>query len=431
MSENSRLIINGGHPLKGSLEASGAKNACLPIMAASILAHGVVELERVPNISDVRVMAQILREIGVKVEFDVPNNFMVLDSTEIVTTKTSEELVSRMNASFDTMGPLLARCGEGEVSMPGGCRLGDRRVDFHIDAFRKLGAEVVIEKGIVKARSNGLTGARIFFPWASVGATENVMMAATMAEGVTVMENCAREPEVTDLANFLVKMGASIEGIGTQTLRIQGVKEMRGTRHSVIPDRIEGCTYLMGAAITGGDVTINKFDAENSGYVLDLLQRIGQEVVVGDDYVRVIGKRPIKSLDDCTIVTAPYPGFPTDLHPQMVSLLALANGDSVLQESIFDRRFMYVMELVRLGADLVVSGPYVRIHGVERFQGAPVNASDIRAGSALVLAGLAAEGQTMVRHVKYIDRGYQNMEDKLVSLGADVKRVEWPLTEID
>ncbi len=423
----SRLVIKGGRPLVGSLEASGAKNACLPIMAASILAQGVVELERVPDISDVRVMADILREIGVKVKFDAALGHMQLDSSHLKTTRAPEELVRKMNASFDVMGPLLARCGEGEVSMPGGCRLGPRPVNFHIEAFKKLGAEVSIEGGFVKAKAKSLKGAHILFQSVSVGATKNAMMAATMAEGTTILEGCAREPEISDLAEFLIKMGAKINGIGTQTLQIEGVKKLHGAKHSIIADRIEGCTYLLGAVITGGDVTIEKFDAEYSGALLAQLEKAGQEVIVGDHFVRVKGCRPILPLE---IATAPYPGFPTDLHPQIVAALTLSNGVSALSETIFDSRFMYVMELVRLGADLLASGKYVRIRGVEKLVGAPVDAPDIRAGGALVLAGLAAEGETIIRGVKYIDRGYQQLEQKLTSLGAQIERVEGPLREV-
>lgn len=424
----SRLIIQGGVPLRGTLEASGAKNACLPIMAASILAQGEVELDRVPDISDVRVMAQILRQIGVQVDFDPLAGRMLLDSSQLKTTRAPEELVRRMNASFDVMGPLLARCGEGEVSMPGGCRLGPRPVNFHIEAFRKLGAEVKVEGGFVKAKSTGLVGGHILFPAVSVGATKNAMMAATMAKGTTILEGCAREPEISDLAHFLIKMGAKIEGIGTQTLRIEGVPRLHGAKHSVIADRIEGCTYLLGAVVTGGDITISNFKGAYSAALLEQLQTAGQEVEVGSDYVRVRGHRPILPLE---ITTAPYPGFPTDLHPQVVTMLTLAQGVSALAETIFDSRFMYVMELVRLGADLLASGKYVRIRGVDHLVGAPVDAPDIRAGGALVLAGLAAQGETVIRGVKYIDRGYQNLEAKLRSLGAKIERVERPLQELD
>ena len=424
----SRLIIEGGTPLKGTLEASGAKNACLPIMAASILAQGQVELERVPNISDVRVMASILDKIGVKVEFDAQAGHMLLDSSELTTTRAPEDLVRRMNASFDVMGPLLARCGHGEVSMPGGCRLGPRPVNYHIEAFRKLGAEVKVEGGFVTAQAKRLKGAHIIFPAVSVGATKNAMMAATMAEGTTILEGCAREPEISDLANFLIKMGAKISGVGSQTLRIEGVEKLHGAKHSIIADRIEGCTYLIGAAMTQGDLTIDKFEAEYSAAFLAQLEKAGQEVIVGEHYVRVKGRRPILPLE---IATSPYPGFPTDLHPQIVALLSIANGVSALAETIFDSRFMYVMELVRLGADLLASGKYVRIRGVEQLVGAPVDAPDIRAGGALVMAGLAAQGETIIRGVKYIDRGYQKLEQNLRSLGAKIERVEEPLKELD
>ncbi|MGM9991503.1 MAG: UDP-N-acetylglucosamine 1-carboxyvinyltransferase [Candidatus Bruticola sp.] len=426
-----RLVIHGGVPLTGSLEASGAKNACLPIMAASILAKGVVKLDRVPDISDVRVMADILRQIGVKVDFNPEVGRMVLDSSGEITTRAPEELVGSMNASFDIMGPLLARCKEGEVSMPGGCRLGPRPVNFHIEAFKQLGAEVELKGGFVKAKASKLKGTKIIFPSVSVGATKNAMMAATMAEGTTILEGCAREPEISDLANFLNKMGAKISGIDTQTLKIEGVKELKGTEqgteHSIIADRIEAGTYLLGAVITGGDVTVTNFKADKIEALLAQLVKAGQEVIVGDNYVRVKGRRPILPLEE--ISTAPYPFFPTDLHPQIVAALTLANGVSSLSENIFDSRFMYVMELVRLGADLLASGKIVRIRGVDHLVGAPVNAPDIRAGGALVLAGLAAEGETIVRGVNFIDRGYQHIEQRLSSLGADIKRVMEPLKE--
>ena len=425
-----RLVVRGGAPLIGSIDASGSKNACLPIMAASILAGEPVELERVPNISDVATMIKILTVLGVTVTFDKIRGHMVLDATDILTTVAPEEYVSRMNASFDVMGPLLARCGEGEVGLPGGCRLGQRRVNYHIEVFKKLGAEVTTTGGSVKAKvpSGRLKGALYTFPTVSVGATENAMMAAVLADGVTVLEGCAREPEVTDLANFLVTMGAKIEGIGTQTLRIEGVKKLHGTKYRVMADRIEACTYLVGAVMTKGDITVNKFESKYCRSFLDCLRQAGQEVIEGGDYIRVKGGRPILPLD---IVTAPYPGFPTDLHPPVVAMLALAEGVSSLQETIFDGRFMYIMELVRLGADLLCSGNYVRIRHVDHFVGAPVNAPDIRAGGALILAALAAEGESLIRGVRYIDRGYQNIEDMLKSLGGSIRRVTVPLTELE
>lgn len=423
----SRFVINGGIPLVGRIRASGAKNACLPIMAACILTDEPVELSRVPDISDVRVMASILSGIGVKVE-RFPGERMVLDASGIHTTTAPEELVRCMNASFDVAGPLLARFGHAEVSLPGGCRLGPRPVNYHIDAFNSLGAETRVEGGFVKVKATKLKGARHLFPSVSVGATENAMMAATLAEGVTVLEGCAREPEIIDLANFLVKMGAKIEGIGTQTLRIDGVDKLHGVSHDIMSDRIEGCTYLLAGAMTKGDVTVEGLNPEYVAAMLKQLKLAGQEVIVDGESVRLIGRRPILPLE---VATAPYPGFATDLHPPLVAMLTLADGVSCLSETIFNGRFMYVMELVRLGGDLLAEGHHVRIRGVKGLTGAPVDAPDIRAGGALVLAGLAAEGETTIRGVRYIDRGYQDLVGRFGQLGARIQRIDSPLCELD
>ena len=421
-----RLIIKGGHRLEGKIEVSGAKNACLPLMAASILSSEPVELERVPDISDVRIMVKILEGMGVTVEYNRQGH-MYIDSTTLNNTRAPEDLVVRMNASFDVMGPLLARHGHGEVSLPGGCKLGPRPVNLHIDAFKAMGAEVVKEGGFVKAKAPRLKGTRILFPKVSVGATKNSLMAATLAEGVTTLENCAREPEIIDLANFLVSMGAKIEGIGTQTLRIEGVSKLHGTKYAVVSDRIEAGTYLLAGAITEGEIFLENIDLNIIETFVLQMRQAGQEVIEENGGLRVIGHRPIKPLE---ISTAPYPGFPTDLHPPMAALLSLCEGISIIDETIFDGRYMYVMELGRLGADILVNGRTARICGVPKFVGAPVDAPDIRAGGALVLAGLAAEGETTIRGVRYIDRGYQHIEDRLRSLGADIVRVQEPLTPL-
>ncbi|NMA26150.1 MAG: UDP-N-acetylglucosamine 1-carboxyvinyltransferase [Burkholderiales bacterium] len=421
-----RLLIEGRYPLQGRLEASGAKNAALPIIAACLLTREQVVLDRVPTIADVWVMADILREMGVQVEFN-GNGTMVLDASDLATTTPPEDLVRRMNASFDVAGPLLAHHGEAQVSLPGGCKLGPRPVNLHLDAFRRLGAQVTSEHGFVKAKASRLRGAHILFPKVTVGATKNAMMAATLAEGVTVLENCAQEPEIVDLANFLVKMGARIEGQGSPKIRIEGVQELHGARHAIISDRIEGGTYLLAAAVTQGDITLEEFEPWLVESLLENLTKAGQKVTVLGNTIRVRGTHPIRPLE---IATAPFPGFPTDLHPPIVAMLALADGTSVLQETIFEGRFMYAMEMVRLGADLRVSDRNVVIRGVPRLTAAPVDAPDIRAGGALVLAGLAAEGETVISGVEYIDRGYQNLEDRLRHLGARVRRVEEPLKQI-
>ncbi len=420
-----RLVVQGGKPLQGSIPACGAKNAALPIIAATLLARGEVVLERVPDISDVAVMSDILRGLGVKVQFEGKGR-MLLDTSNITTTTAPDELVRKMNASFDVAGPLLACYGEARVSMPGGCRLGPRPVDLHLEGFKKLGAEILSEGGYAHVRASGLKGAHIRFPKVSVGATKNCLMAATMAEGMTLLENCAREPEIGDLAEFLVKMGARIEGIGTTRLRVHGVERLHPAQHTIVADRIEVGTYLIGAAITGGDITLTECVPEHVAALLDHLREAGQEVSVGETSVRLQG-RPIRALD---VSTAPYPGFPTDLHPQLVAMLCLGDGTSTLQENIFSGRFMYVMELVRLGAKVKAEDRHVVIKGVSGLSGAPVDAPDIRAGGGLVLAALAAEGETVISGVEFVDRGYQDLEERLRSLGADIVRVQGPLPRV-
>lgn len=426
----SRLVIRGGKTIKGEVPASGAKNSCLPVMAASILTSEPVTIGRVPDISDVWVMADILRKIGVKVDYDPKLSTLTLNAANINSVKPPEHLVSRMNASFDVAGPLLSRFGEAEVAMPGGCKIGQRRVNYHISAFTAMGADVICEGGLVKAKAKTgrLKGARYIFPTSSVGATANAMMAAVLAEGTSVLENSAREPEVADLATCLIKMGAKISGVGTQTLTIEGVEKLHGTHHDIISDRIECGTFLLAGAITEGDVTVTDFDSYLLGAFLEKLTKANQEVIVKDNNVRVIGRRPIAPVE---IFTAAFPGFPTDLHPPIVALLSLAEGTSVLQENIFSSRFMYVMELARLGADVLSNDNHIRVRGVKKLTGAPVDAPDLRAGGALLLAAFAAEGETVMRGVRYIDRGYQHFEERFRSLGADITRVNEPLEELE
>lgn len=416
-----RILVKGPTRLEGRLKASGAKNACLPILAASILAKGEVLLKRVPDISDVHTMLAILQGMGVKVKW-VGEEELLLD-TASVTTTAPEELVRQMNASFDLAGPLLACYKEANISLPGGCRLGPRPVDLHLQGFRKLGATVEMERGSVQARAGQLKGARIAFPFVSVGATKNCMMASVMACGETVLENCAMEPEIVDLANFLVAMGARISGQGSSRITIQGVSSMHGVEYGVLPDRIEVGTFLIGAVMTAGDVTIEDCRPEDLTALLGILKDAGQEVEVDGNQIRVRGIRPIQPVE---IATAPHPGFPTDLHPQMVAMLALAEGSSVLNETIFSGRFMYAMELVRLGARLKVRDRQVFIHGSDSYSGAPVDAPDLRAGAALILAAMAAEGETLISGIHFIDRGYQKLEERLRLLGADIVRLQKP-----
>jgi UDP-N-acetylglucosamine 1-carboxyvinyltransferase len=415
-----RLVIRGGNALQGTFKARGAKNAALPLMAASILARGDIRLERVPALSDVAVMSEILRTLGASVRPDGPDA-LVINTDSIHATSAPYELVKRLAASFDIAGPMLSRFREVEVTLPGGCSLGSRPVNIHIEGFRALGAEVSTEHGVVKAAGKTLNGARFCFPHVTVGATKNVMMAATLAEGVTILENAAREPEVVELARFLKCTGARLTGEGTSTITIEGVGRLEGGfSYKVIADRIETGTYLLGAAITGGDVTAEELDIDHVETLLTNLEKAGQIVVRGSGSVRVKGRRPVRALQ---ISTEPYPGFPTDLHPPIVSLLSLACGAvSVVKENIFDGRFKYAGELVRLGADIRISDRSAVVTGVERLTGAPIDAPDIRAGGALVLAALAAEGESEITGLEFIDRGYETIERYLSLLGADIKR---------
>lgn len=416
-----RILVKGPTKLEGRLKASGAKNACLPILAASILARGEVRLRRVPDISDVHTMLGILQGMGVKASWTGEEE-LLLDTTSVTTTA-PDELVRQMNASFDLAGPLLACYGEAHISLPGGCRLGPRPVDLHLQGFRKLGATVSTERGAVHARAKRLRGAHIAFPFVSVGATKNCMMASVLAEGETILENCAMEPEIVDLADFLVAMGAKIEGQGSSQIRVQGVEKMHGVEYGVLPDRIETGTFLIGAVMTGGDVTMEDCRPEDLTALVGILRDAGQDVETGKDWIRVKAVQPILPVE---IATAPHPGFPTDLHPQMVAMLALAQGSSVLNETIFSGRFMYAMELVRLGARLKVRDRQVFINGNDRYSSAPVDAPDLRAGAALILAAMAGEGETMISGVHFIDRGYQKLEERLRSLGAEITRLENP-----
>lgn len=416
-----RILVKGPTKLQGKLKASGAKNACLPILAASILARGEVRLRRVPDISDVHTMLGILQGMGVKARW-VGEEELILDTTTVTTTA-PDELVRQMNASFDLAGPLLACYGEAHISLPGGCRLGPRPVDLHLQGFRKLGATVSTERGAVHARASRLKGAHIAFPFVSVGATKNCMMASVLAEGETVLENCAMEPEIVDLADFLVAMGAKVEGQGSSQIRIQGVDRMHGVEYGVLPDRIETGTFLIAAVMTGGEITVEDCRPEDLTALVGILRDAGQDVETGKDWIRVKAVRPILPVE---IATAPHPGFPTDLHPQMVAMLAMAQGSSVLNETIFSGRFMYAMELVRLGAHLKVRDRQVFINGNDKYSSAPVDAPDLRAGAALILAAMAGEGETMISGVHFIDRGYQKLEERLRSLGADITRLEKP-----
>jgi len=425
-----RIKIVGGQRLKGKIPISGAKNAALPLMIASLLTQDRLTLKNVPNLADVNLLARILRNHGVDHSVDgkrAGNNQHIgetfhLTARDIVDTTAPYEMVSRMRASFWVLGPLLARMGEARVSMPGGCAIGTRPVDLHLMGMKALGAEIDIDGGYVVARApKGLRGNRIIFPKVSVGATHNVMMAATLAKGETIIENAAREPEVADVANCLVKMGAKIEGIGTSTVRIQGRDRLEGAVHTVLPDRIETGTYAFAVAATRGELFLEGARPELLETPLDVLRRIGATVTIEEGGIRV--SRDGGHLEPVSIETQPYPGFPTDLQAQLMALTTTARGTSVIRETIFENRFMHVQELVRLGADIKLHGDTATISGVQGLRGAQVMATDLRASVSLVIAGLIADGETMINRVYHLDRGFERLEHKLSACGAIIERI--------
>ncbi len=416
----SYLKINGGHPLSGEIEVSGAKNAALPIMAASILTDEDVYLKRIPDISDVWIMADILRSLGAKVKFEGKGE-MYINCSNLTNFYPPYEFVGKMNASFDVTGPLLARLGEAKVSLPGGCNLGSRPVDMHMDAFRSLGAEVEFVHGFVHAKANKLTGKKIQFRRVSVGATKNAMMAAVLADGITVLESAAMEPEIVDLAVFLNTMGARITGIGSSTIVIEGVKKLHGLSYEIIPDRILTGTYLVAGAITRGNITVKRTWPDFLESFINAMRNAGQNIVCGKDYITVEKSDKILPTE---IISAPHPGFPTDLQPVITALLSIADGTSIVTENIFDRRFMYVDELRRLGANMSVSDRTCIIRGVKKLFGAPVKAHDIRAGGSLICACLSAEGESIITGLEFIDRGHEKIESVLAELGADIRRID-------
>jgi UDP-N-acetylglucosamine 1-carboxyvinyltransferase len=422
-----RIRIHGGNPLKGVIPIGGAKNAALPLMVAALLTEETLTLGNLPHVVDIATLANLLRQHGVALTLDghAENGHigrtLSLCAKSITSTTAPYDLVRKMRASVLVLGPLLARAGEARVSLPGGCAIGNRPVDLHLTALEQLGAEIMLEDGyIVATAPRGLSGAEIQFPMVSVGATENLLMAASLAAGDTVLANAAREPEVVDLANCLIAMGARIDGVGSDTLRITGVPRLTGAVYDVIGDRIEAGTYAMAAAITGGDLRLEGIDVEVMGAVTQTLTEAGVaiEAVAGGLRVRRAGGR-VRGTD---VMTQPYPGFPTDLQAQFMALMTAAEGASMVTESIFENRFMHVPELTRMGAEINVHGASAMIRGVERLIGAPVMATDLRASVSLILAGLAAEGETVVSRIYHLDRGYERIEQKLASCGADIER---------
>ncbi len=414
-----KLLIQGGVPLAGEVAVSGAKNAALPILCASLLSAEPLRLANVPHLNDIATMLRLLGQMGVEVTLDGADG-LLLDSRGLNNPLAPYDMVKTMRASILVLGPLLARCGEARVSLPGGCAIGARPVDQHIKGLQAMGAEIHVEQGYVHARATRLKGARIVTDMVTVTGTENLMMAAVLAEGETVIENAAREPEVVDLANCLVAMGARISGAGTDIIRIQGVERLHGATHPIMPDRIETGTYLCAAAATGGEIRLTRTSAAYLDAVVDKLLDAGCEIVTERDSIRL--KAPAK-LKAVSIRTAPYPAFPTDMQAQFMAINCVAEGSAVIRETIFENRFMHAVELIRLGADIRIDANNAVVTGVPRLDGATVMATDLRASASLVIAGLVAQGETLIERIYHLDRGYERIEEKLSRLGARVKRV--------
>ncbi|MGX7092452.1 UDP-N-acetylglucosamine 1-carboxyvinyltransferase [Hutsoniella sourekii] len=416
------IIVQGGQRLEGIVKVEGAKNAVLPILAASILAQdSPTILKNVPILSDVFTLNELLNNINVKTDFDQATNTMTLDATGDVASIADYDFVSKMRASIVVMGPLLARYGHAKVALPGGCAIGTRPIDLHLKGFEALGAKIDSQSGYVEASCDQLVGARIYLDFPSVGATENIMMAATMAKGVTILENVAQEPEIVDLANFLNKMGAKVTGAGTEIIKIQGVEKLHGTQHSVIPDRIEAGTFMVAAAVTGGDVLVEGAIRDHNRPLISKLEEMGVKFEEYQNGIRVFGPDKLKATD---VKTLPYPGFPTDMQSQMTIAQLLAEGTSALNETVFENRFMHFEELRRMGAKFTIERQTVIMYGPNHLTGARVKATDLRAAAALVIAGLCAEGITRVSELKYLDRGYYRFHEKLKDLGANIERIK-------
>ena len=415
-----KFVITGGKPLYGEVSISGAKNAAVAILPATILAADVCVIENLPNISDVSVSLNILSALGAKVRMLSKNTYEI-DTTHLVGTNVPDDLSRQMRASYYFLGALLSRFGRAQVAMPGGCNLGPRPIDQHLKAFSALGAQDSVDYGMITVRATELNGARIFFDKVSVGSTMNAMLSAVMAKGQTVLENCAKEPHVVDLANFLNMCGADVRGAGTDVIKVQGVESMHGCNYSIIPDQIEAGSYMVAAAATGGDVLVKNVTPKHLEPITAKLRRAGAEVEEYDDAVRVRRTGPIQPLK---INTMPHPGFPTDMQPLMGVLLSVAQGTSTITEGIWDNRFRYVDELRKMGANVQVDGQVAVFEGVEKLQPAPLHASDLRAGAAMVVAALMAEGASEIEEISHIERGYEDIVEKLRGLGADIRKVE-------
>lgn len=412
-----KIFIKGGNRLKGKVTISGAKNAVLPIIAASLLAETNTILHDTPKLADVYTMVNLVGQLGVKASWQ-GDNTLLIDCNSLNNIETSQEFMRQMRASFLVMGPLLAKKGHAKMWLPGGCAIGSRPIDLHLKGFAALGAQIDMGHGLVEAKADKLLGARIYLDFPSVGATENIMMAATLAQGTTIIENAAEEPEIVALAMFLNNMGARVMGAGTNIIRIEGVQELKGATHTIIPDRIEAGTYMVAAAATGGDVLIDNVIEDHLKPIIAKLKEAGVNIYEENGGVRVIADWPVKAID---IKTLPYPGFPTDMQAQIMALMTLTPGTSIITETIFENRFMHVNELKRMGAQIVIEGHTAVVKGAPRLMGAPVKATDLRAGAALVIAALMAEGETEISCVHHIHRGYENLIEKLKGLGADIR----------
>ncbi len=412
------IVVEKSPPLKGKVRINGAKNSALPILAASLLGTEDIILEDVPDLKDIGIMCEVLRSLGAKVEI-LDKGIIKINSNNLNNFTTQYDLMNKMRASLLVMGPLLARLGKTRSSLPGGCAIGTRPIDLHLKGFKALGASIDTEHGNIDAFADKLVGSKIYLDFPSVGATENIMMAASLAKGETILDNAAMEPEIIDLQNFLNKLGADIKGAGTSTIKIKGVEKLAGGRHQIIPDRIEAGTFMVAAAVTGGDVVVENVIGDHMKPVIAKLREAGAEIIEDGDNIRVIGNKDLRAID---IKTLPYPGFPTDMQSQFMALMTVAGGTSMVIETVFENRFMHVDELKRMGADIKIDGKSAILSGVKGLTGARVKASDLRAGAALIIAGLVADGLTEVENIYHIDRGYENIEERFTNLGARIYR---------
>ncbi|WP_342528092.1 UDP-N-acetylglucosamine 1-carboxyvinyltransferase [Chryseomicrobium sp. FSL W7-1435] len=417
-----KIIVKGGRALTGNVRVEGAKNAVLPVLAAALLASkGVNTINEVPSLADVNTINQVLRSLNTKIDYKPENKQVIIDSTATLESEAQFEYVRKMRASILVMGPILARNGFARVALPGGCAIGSRPIDQHLKGFEAMGATISFGQGFVEARTEGrLQGAKIYLDFPSVGATENIMTAAALAEGTTVIENAAKEPEIVDLANFINNMGGKVKGAGTDVIKIEGVAELTGAEHSIIPDRIEAGTFMVAAAITRGDVTIENAVPEHMTALISKMQEMGVEITESEEGLRIQAKGELKSVD---IKTMPHPGFPTDMQSQMMALMMTAHGTGIITETVFENRFMHVEEFRRMNGNLKIEGRSVIMENPSDLQGAEVAATDLRAAAALILAGLVSEGVTRVTELVHLDRGYVDFDKKLATLGADVERV--------